>query len=470
MNTKDICFFPAHIMLDMIAKKEISALELLLAHIDRIETVNQKINAIVTLDLERAREIALAIDDRLSKNEPFRTLEALPIAHKDLVLTNGIRTTFGSPIYENLIPDQDSLIVTRLKEAGAVTLGKTNTPEFGAGSQTFNTIFGVTSNPYDLEKTCGGSSGGAAAAVAAGLIPIADGSDLGGSLRNPASFCNVVGLRPSTGRVPTWPSMSAWFPLSVLGPMARTVKDVALVMSSIAGPDNRCPISLQENPQIFKASLERDFQGVRVAWSKNLGGLPVASEVSKVLDSVVGKFTDVGCVVEEVDPDLNEADEIFHTLRAWHMESSFGELFKEHPDKFKDTLVWNIEQGQLLSGADVARAERLRTKLFERLSRFMSTYEFIISPVTQVLPFDKKLPYVTEINGEKLSNYLEWMKSCIRISATGHPALSLPAGFSDSGLPVGIQITGRYRRDFDVLQLGHAIEQITGYWKNKPVI
>ena len=301
-------------------------------------------------------------------------------------------------------------------------------------------------------------------------MPLADGSDLGGSLRNPASFCNVVGLRPSTGLVPIWPNPSAWFPLSVLGPMARTVADVSLMLSAIAGPDRRCPLSMTENPNIFQQGLERDFGGVRVAWSKTLGGLPVDDEVLSVIEGAVHQLENTGCIIEEVDPDLAEADEVFHVLRAWHMESALGELLTAHPDQFKDTLVWNIEQGKTLTGPDVARAERLRTTMFERLDRFMGTYEFIICPVTQVLPFNVDLPYVSEINGNTLSNYLDWMKSCFRISATGHPALSVPAGFSSSGLPVGLQIVGRFRDDFGVLQFGHAFEQLSEFWKTRPKI
>ena len=468
MTSLDVCFLPAHRMLEMVSKREISAVELLDCHLAQIAKFNGKINAIVTLDEDRARSTARSIDQRISQNSPMRILEALPVAHKDLTVTKGMRTTFGSPIFENFVPDRNALIVDRLQDSGAVTIGKTNTPEFGAGSQTFNTVFGTTRNPYDLDKTCGGSSGGAAAALATGFIPIADGSDHGGSLRNPASFCNVVGLRPSTGRVPTWPNASAWYPLSVLGPMARTVTDISLMLSAIAGPDRRCPMSIMERSNIFQQGLVRDFNGVRIAWSRTLGGIPVDNEVLGVIEAAVRSLEDLGCIVDEIDPDLNEADEVFHVLRAWHMESTLGHLLKEHPSQLKDTVVWNIEQGKLLKGSDIARAERLRTALFERFSRFMDTYEFIICPVTQVLPFDVNLPYVKEINGNTLSNYLEWMKSCFRISVTGHPALSVPAGFSAGGLPVGLQIIGRFRDDFGVLQFGHAFEQLNEVWKTRP--
>ena len=297
MNKSDVCFLPAHTMLDLVRQRKISATELLDCHMDQIVKVNSKINAIVTLDEEQARVTASNIDQRIIRKAPLGLLEGLPVAHKDLTVTKGIRTTFGSPLFEYFIPDHDALIVERLRQSGAVTVGKTNTPEFGAGSQTFNKVFGVTRNPYDLEKTCGGSSGGAAAALASGLVPLADGSDLGGSLRNPASFCNVVGLRPSTGLVPIWPNPSAWFPLSVLGPMARTVADVSLMLSAIAGPDRRCPLSMTENPNIFQQGLERDFGGVRVAWSKTLGGLPVDDEVLSVIEVAVHQLENTGCII-----------------------------------------------------------------------------------------------------------------------------------------------------------------------------
>jgi amidase len=465
---EELNFLPAHEMVELVSSRELSATELLEIHLARIEQVNSKINAIVTLDVDRARESSRSIDSRIARGESVRPLEGLPIAHKDLTMTKGLRTTFGSTLFENFVPDQDALIVTRLKDAGAVTIGKTNTPEFGAGSQTFNNVFGATVNPYDCSLTCGGSSGGAAAALATGMIPLADGSDLGGSLRNPAAFCNVVGLRPSTGRVPAWPTTSAWFPLSVLGPMARTVQDIALMMSVISGFDDRCPISISEPGSIFCQQLDRDFKGTRVAWSPTLGGLPVDQQVTDILVNARSYLEELGCIVEEVDPDLSGADEIFLTLRAWHMEATLGELLKRHPSSFKDTLAWNIGEGLKLSGPDLGRAERLRTSLFERLNRFMQTYEFIICPVTQVLPFDVTQPFVREINGIQLENYLEWMKSCFQISVTGHPALSVPAGFSSTGLPVGMQIVGRYRDDFGVMQLGHAYEQVTEFWKNRP--
>lgn len=468
MNNQELCFLPAVDLARMIRAREASALEVMQAHLQQIELLNPQLNAIVTLLPEQALESARKLDARLARGDVAGPLCGLPVAHKDLAVTKDIRTTFGSPIFADFVPKQDAIIVERLRAAGALTIGKTNTPEFGAGSQTFNAVFGATRNPYDPDKTCGGSSGGAAVALASGMLPIADGSDLGGSLRNPASFCNVAGLRPSAGRVPSWPTESAWFSLSVVGPMARTVGDIALVMSAIAGPDARSPISIDEPATQFSKPLERDCRGLRIAWSCDLGGLPVDREVLRVMDAHRAVFEQLGCVVEDADPDLRDADEIFQVMRAWNFELTYGELLQTRREQMKDTVVWNIEEGVNLSGAQVGRAERQRTRLFHRMREFMDNYDFLVAPVVQVLPFDVAQAYPTKINGVQLESYIDWMKSCYWISVTGQPSLSVPCGFSNGGLPVGLQIVGRYRDDFGVLQLAHAFERATGYWKHRP--
>jgi amidase len=411
---------------------------------------------------------ATAADERLARDEEVGPLHGLPVAHKDLVPTRGIRTTFGSLVFKDFLPEEDALIVERLKKAGAITIGKTNTPEFGAGSQTYNEVFGETLNPYDTLKTCGGSSGGAAAALACGMLPIADGSDLGGSLRNPANFCNVVGFRPSPGRVPVWPNLAGWFPISVQGPMARTVQDIALMLSTIAGPDPRSPIAITEPSSLFSRPLERDFKGVRVAWSRDLGGLPVDSRVTEVIEGSRQVFESLGCVVEDSEPDFADADEVFKVWRAWRFELMYAELLEGHRDKIKDTVIWNIEEGMKLTGTQIGRAERKRTELYHRVREFMATYEFLILPVSQVPPFDVKQRYVTEINGVKMDTYIDWMKSCYFISVIGLPAISVPCGFTREGLPVGVQIVGRHQDDLGVLQLAHAFEQSTGLWRTRP--
>jgi amidase len=470
MSNTDLCFLPATDLARHIRAKELSCSDVMEAHIAQIERVNPKVNAIVTFLPEQARRQARAADEALAKGATLGPLYGLPIAHKDLVLTKGIRTTLGSPIFKDFVPDQDEIIVERLRQAGAITIGKTNTPEFGAGSQTFNEVFGETFNPYDPTKTCGGSSGGAAVALACGMMPIADGSDLGGSLRNPASFCNVVGFRPSPGRVPVWPHRIGWCPLPVEGPMARTVQDTTLLLSAIAGPDPRAPISISEPGNLFARPLERDFTGVRIAWSRDLGGLPVDSRVTAVLDNQRSIFASLGCQIEDATPEFHGADEAFTVWRAWLFDLGYADLLKTHRQQMKDTVIWNIEEGAKVTGPQLGQAERKRTEIYHRIRQFLERYEFLVLPVSQVPPFDVKQRYVTEINGVKMATYLDWMRSCYYISVTGLPAISVPCGFTPEGLPVGVQIVGRHHDDWGVLQLAHAFEQATGFWKQRPQI
>jgi amidase len=456
-------------MAGRIRNKELSAREALDAHLRQIERVNPKVNAIVTLVADRAKENARLADDTIAKGGPVGPLHGVLVAHKDLQETKGTRTTYGSLIYKDEIPKVDALLVERLKHAGAITVGKTNTPEFGAGAQTFNKVFGRTFNPYDLSKTCGGSSGGAAVALACGMVPLADGSDIGGSLRNPASFCNVVGLRPSPGRVPTWPYATGWFTLAVDGPMARSVADVALMLSVLTGPDPRSPIAIAEDGARFRRPLGRDFKGVRIAWSKGLD-LPFDPAVKEAVDSQRRRFEALGCVIEDADPNFSGADEVFKTLRAWNYECTLTEEYARHRDLLKDTVIWNIEEGQKLTGPQIGRAEVQRTTLYHRVREFLEKYEFFILPVAQVLPFDVKTDWVRDIGDVKMATYIDWMKSCYFISVVGNPALAVPCAFTSQGLPVGLQIVGRHQDDWGVLQLGHAFEQATGLWERKPAI
>jgi len=468
MPTPEICFLTATELVRLVRAKELSVREVMEAHLAQIERVNPEVNAVVTLTAEQAMDRAHAADNALARGEEVGLLCGLPVAHKDLFPTGGVRTTFGSLVYQYFVPDHDALIVERLREAGAISVGKTNTPEFGAGSQTFNEVFGETLNPYDPTRTCGGSSGGAAVALACGMVPIADGSDMGGSLRNPASFCNVVGFRPSPGRVPSWPDLTPWLSLTVDGPVARTVEDTALMLSAIAGPDPRCPVSIPEPGTLFLRPLERDFGGVRVAWSRDLGGLPVDPRVTAVLEEHRSVFESLGCAVEEAEPDFADADEVFQVLRAWRYELAYGELLEQNREEMKDTVVWNIEEGMRLSGPQIGRAERERTELFHRVRTFMQSYEFLVSPVSQVPPFDVKQRYITEICGERMETYIDWMRSCYYVTVTGLPAVSVPCGFTPEGLPVGVQIVGRYRDDFGVLQLAHAFERATRHSERRP--
>jgi len=467
----ELHFTGARRLARLIRTRKLSAVEAMRAFVARIERVNPKVNAIVTFVPEQALAAAKKLDRRLARKDGaagLGPLAGLPIAYKDMVPTKGIRTTFGSPIYAEHLPGEDHALVERLSAAGAITLGKTNTPEFAAGSQTFNPIFGATLNPYDTTRTCGGSSGGAAVAVACGMLPFADGSDLGASLRNPGNFCNVVGFRPTPGRVPSYPSNDSWASLSVMGPLARTVEDAALLLSAMAGPDPRAPTSIAEPGKGFARPLKRSFRKARLAWSRNLGGLPVDPRITRVLEARRKTFESLGCIVEDAEPDLAGADEAFQTLRALLFVQKYGELLKTHRDQIKDTVVWNIEEGLKLDGPRIARALDLRSQVFHAMRTFLERYDYLLLPVNQVLPFPVAEPYPTEINGVRLANYIEWMKTCYAITVTSHPAISVPAGFAENGLPVGLQIVGRYRDDFGVLQLAHAFEQATQCWKRRP--
>jgi amidase len=465
----DLCFRPATELAEMLRAREVSARELLDAHLERIERLNPALNAVVTLDAEGARAAADAADAALAAGEDVGPLHGLPVAHKDTHATGGMRTTWGSPLHADTVPLRDELIVARYKAAGAVRVGKTNVPEFAAGSHTYNTIFGASHNPYRHGLSVGGSSGGAAASLAAGFVPLADGSDMGGSLRNPAAFCNVVGLRPTPGRVPTWPAALGWSQLSVQGPMGRTVADVALQLSVVAGPDPRVPISLSDDPAGFATPLPERLDGLRLAWAPTLGGqVTVDPAVTSVLASSVGVFESLGASVDDDCPDLSGADDVFGTLRAWLFDATYSDLARRHPDKLKESIRWNAELGAKLTGSDLSRAEQLHTKLYERMVAFFERYDVLVAPTTQVLPFPVELEYPTEIAGVHQDNYLEWMRSCTVISATGCPALSVPGGSTPDGLPVGLQIIGPPRADRRVLEVGHAFEQATLFGQRRP--
>ncbi|GAA4872231.1 amidase [Saccharopolyspora cebuensis] len=440
-----------------IRRKEVSSREVLAAHLRRIEDTNPAVNAIVTLDVERASAEAAAADDRLAAGEEVGPLHGLPIAHKDLTDTAGLRTTYGSPLFAEHVPTRDDPIITRLRAAGVVTVGKTNTPELGLGSHTFNPVFGVTRNPYALDRSAGGSSGGAAAALAAGMIPIADGSDTGGSLRNPASFCNVVGLRPSPGRVRSGPSPTPWPSLSTKGPMGRTVADTALLMAVLAGDDS------------FAAPLHRDPGRLRVAWTPDLGGLlPVEPAVIEALEPAVRRLQESGADVVLDCPDLAAADEVFRVRRAWQLERSYGTLLDQHREALKPDAVRNIEQGRALTDADLDRADRLHTALQRQVAEFFTRYDALLAPVSQVVPFDADLVHPTSVAGVEMSDYLAWMGACSTFSATHCPALSVPAAFTPEGLPVGLQIVGPLGQDRAVLEIGAAIEEVCRAGRRRP--
>jgi amidase len=454
-------------MAGMLRRREVSAREVVSAHIARIEALDPVINAIVTRTFDAALARAAAAADAMASGRPLGLLHGLPVAHKDLADTAGVRTTYGSPVFAMNVPQRDALVVQRMAQAGAISLGKTNVPEFGAGSHTVNAVFGATRNPYHPGRSAGGSSGGAAAALAARLIVLADGSDLGGSLRNPASFCNVVGLRPSPGRVPGWPITDVADMFSVSGPMARTVADAALLLTVLAGPDTRVPLALDQPPPAIsepaqiRTLLDQDLTGIRIAWSPDLGQ-PVEADVLEALGPARQVLAELGGQITDAVPDLSGADEVFRTFRAFAFATFRADLLATHPDLLGPNVTWNIRQGMELTAADLSRAIVLRTELAERISLFFATFDVLACPVSQVVPFEVTLDWVHEINGRPLQTYLDWMASCYLISATGLPAISVPAGFTAAGLPVGLQLVGRRRGDWDLLAVAHAYESATG--------
>jgi amidase len=463
------CWSSAREMAAAIAAREVSSRELVQLHLDRIAAVNPGVNAVVSLDEERALLGAAQADEATARGDDVGPLHGLPHAFKDTHEVAGWRTTFGSPLRADYVPRRDELIVERIRRAGAVTIGKTNVPEWAAGSHTFNPIFGTTRNPYDLSRSAGGSSGGAAAALASGMVPLADGSDMGGSLRNPASFNNVVGLRPSAGRVPSWPTTNGWELTSVGGPMARSVEDLAFLLCVIAGPSRRAPLSLEAPGSTFAPPLHGDLAGVRVALSVDLGGaFNVDRAVADVVRAQAGVFEAAGASVEDAHPVLHGADSAFRTLRAWVFQARFRTLLDKRPEAFKQSLRDNITAGADLTGADVATAYRRLTSIHDRMRAFFETYDVLALPVSQVPPFSADVEYPATINGEPQATYLDWMRSAYLITVTGCPAVSVPAGFTSEGWPVGIQLVGPMRGERRLLEIAHALEQATRVGDRRP--
>ncbi|MHA7209705.1 amidase [Arthrobacter sp. MDT1-65] len=451
-----------------IRRRQVSAREALDAHFDRIDAVNGSLNAVVTEDRERAAALAAAADELTASGADLPPLHGLPMTHKDTHNTKGLRTTQGSTVFKDFVPTFDDLIITRLKDAGVVTTGKTNVPEFAAGAHTFNEVFGTTLNPYDTSRSAGGSSGGVAAAIAARIQPLGDGSDMGGSLRNPASFCNIAGYRPSIGVVPSVPTRNAWAWLNRAGLMARNVEDIALGMAAIAGPDPALPYAYPVSGS-FSAPLERDLTGVRIGWSPDFGlGVPVDREVLRVLEGQLQVFADLGATVEEAAPDLREADRVFRTTRAFDFVLGLGDLVVKHGEAIKQEIRWNVEQGLQLGAQDMVDAAIARTRLDTSVRRYFGTYDVFASPTAQVLPFDATERYPTSVNGVEFETYVDWMRSATLISATGLPAVSVPAGFSEGGLPVGLQLAMPHGSDLELLQVAYAFEQATGWAKRAP--
>lgn len=469
----DLCFLPAVAQRDLLRRKHISARELLAACLARIEAVNPALNAIVTMDADDAMRQAREADDRLARRQPIGPLHGLVIAHKDLLATKGMRTTQGSLLHQDDVPTDDAAIAIRMREAGAIRLGKTNVPEMGAGSHTFNPVFGPTRNPYDTGRTVGGSSGGAGAALVSGMVSLADGSDLGGSLRNPASFNNVVGLRSAVGRVSRAPVSTGWTSTSVLGAMGRTVADTALLQSVLTGFDPNDPNSLPGDGSEFAAIADEtpagELKGVRVGWSRNLALLPVDRVVTEVLERAGRPALEtLGAEVRDLEPNLDLAEECFRPLRAWEMAQKHGDQYRREPGQLSDNVRVNTEWGLVLTAADVHNAFTARTTLYRQFLALFDQIDILALPTVQLPPFPVEWHYPYEVAGEPQPDYLSWMRSCWYISATGFPAISVPCGFTPEGLPVGIQFVGRPLDEAGLLRFALAFEHANPAWQRHP--
>jgi amidase len=465
----ELCLLPVRELSALIRGRQVSVVEVVEQHLERIERLNPVVNAMVTVTADRALREARHADAAIAAGEDLGILHGIPTGFKDTHDTAGVRTTYGSPLYADHVPEVDDVVVARMRRAGAITLGKTNVPEFETGANTFNALFGATRNPYDLSRTSGGSCGGSAAALATGMITAAEGSDLGGSLRNPASYCNVVGLRPTAGRVPDVPSAFGWQSLLVRGPIGRTVDDVALTLAAIAGDDPRNPLALTGEVAAFADVPLADLRGLRVAWAPDLGGtIDVDADVIAVLERQVAVLENLGCVVENASLDLDGADSAFRTLRAWMFAYIFADRYRDHRAQLKPSLVWNIEEGHFLSGRDVAAALEIQTRLYQRAQEFFTSYDLLVLPAAQTVPWDIDLEYPMVVGCRATTNYIDCLQAGYEITMTGCPAMSLPAGFSAEGLPVGLQMVGPHRAEHRLLSIAKAFEAVTGFASRPP--
>lgn len=462
---------------DGIRTGDLTATEVVTAHLKRISDANPSVNALLDCRPDEALAEASRIDS-LSPTERQRLpLAGLPVAVKDLIPATGFRHTQGSPIFAERVATHDHIIVARMKRAGAIVVAKSNTPEFGLGSHTFNDVTGLTRNPYSLAHSAGGSSGGAAAALASRMLPLADGSDTGGSLRNPASFCNVVGLRPSLGTVPNSPNGFAFGTLSVKGPMARTVRDTAHLLMSMVGFSSTDPYSYTvDSPaleEVAKSSFNSTLGESRIAAAYSLdfsGMFPVADEVRSVVDAAVSQLNADDFRITASHPDLPAAKESFRVLRGMQMLATLGPLAAEHSTKMKSDALWNVEAGREVTGEDVATAMRDQAESWAAMSAFLEKFDILITPTVQVPPFDARMRYPREIDSVQMSDYLEWMTLPSIITTTSHPAISVPVGFTPKGLPVGIQLVGRYREEARLLEIAKRVEDRIGSWRTAPSI
>ena len=447
-------------VIDKLKSGEVTPLDLLDVLEQRIAEVDSKVNALPTLCFDRARSHARELMKRPIGDRGL--LAGMPIPIKDLTNVADVLTTQGSPIYRDNIPNRSDLVVEHLENNGGVIYAKSNTPEFGAGANTFNEVFGATLNPWDTSRSAAGSSGGAAVALATGMAWLAHGTDMGGSLRNPASFCGIVGMRPSIGRVAHTPKFKIDRNLGVAGPMARNVEDLALLLDAMSGEHLADPLSLPSPPASFLSAARSGKGPKRIAYSPDLGITPVDPEVAAVTRQAAQRFAEAGAIVEEAHPDLREAHECFHVLRAFDFAISKAALLRSKRDLLKPEVIWNIEEGLKLTVEQLERAEAQRVAMTARTLEFFRTYDLLLTPATIVAPFPVGNRYVAECAGKKFDNYVEWLGIAYAITLACCPALSLPCGFTASGLPVGLQMVAAPRGEAQLLAGAKVLENILG--------
>ncbi len=455
----ELCDLTAVELRRLIGAKTISPVELLESCLRRIEAVNPVLNAITATCIERARGEAKAAEQAVMRGDRLGALHGLPVGIKDLNETGGLRTTFGSTLYADYVPAKDERMVAAVRAAGAIVVGKTNVPEFGAGANTNNPVYGATGNPFDPPRICGGSSGGSAVALATGMLPICTGSDTGGSLRIPAAFCGIVGFRPSPGLVPSERRPLGWTPISVLGPMGRNVADTMLLLSAQVSGDSRDPFAHDVNPADFAAPRPVDLSTLRVAVSADLGGMALDPSLRATFDERMALIADCFKNAERRDPDMAGADEAFNILRAISFQAQFGERVAKHRDKLGPSLIENYEQGATMTLADAARGHAMQTRIYRAFQDFFDEFDILICPTVSVPPFPVTQRYATEVGGRAMDNYFHWLAPTYWITLTGHPCISIPCGLEPSGTPFALQICGPARSDRFVLDVAHALEQ-----------
>jgi amidase len=460
---------PATELVALLARGELSSRELTQAHLERIEQVNPAINSIVTIDAEGAIDRAGAADAAQAAGGPLGPLHGLPMTHKDTHMVAGMRSTNGSPAFAHHVPQEDDLVIARLRAAGVVATGKSNVPEFGAGSHTFNEVFGTTVNPHDTTRSAGGSSGGLAAALAAGIQPLGEGSDMGGSLRIPASFCNVFGFRPSYGVIPMPSPANAWAWLGRTGPMARRVADLELFMSAVAGPAPELQLQAPVDAADFGHAAPDDLRGVRIGVTRDFGQqVPVEAPMLEALERAAAVLESLGATVEEATIDFTGADEVFGNTRAIDFATGLGGLVESRPEIVKPEIIWNVEKGFALDARALIHTTAAGTRLQAKVRDFFGRHDLLLSPGAQVEPFDATLRYPQQVAGVASETYLDWMRSACLVSATGLPTLAAPAGFTANGLPTGIQLTVFHHRDAQLLRWARVYEAATGYAQQLP--